>query len=105
MSSNQVEVAIVRTLRKNPQGLRYNELHRRSGEEYGRISGDQKGINIKTFDKHLKGLVSEHALERIEEKRSRVWYKLAIPARLKVFAETSRNHTESVVKKYKESSA
>ena len=95
----------MRTLRKNPQGLRYNELYRRSGEEYGRVSGDQKGINIKTFDKHLKWLVSEQALERIEEKRSRVLYRLAIPASLKVYAETSRNYTEDVVKKLKESRA
>jgi rubrerythrin len=75
---SQFDLAIIKTLRKNPQGLRYRELLRKSGEEYGRMNRD-KGINEKTFDKHLKWLVSERALERIEEKRYRVFYRLMIP--------------------------
>lgn len=75
---SQFDLAIMRALRKNPQGLRYSELLRKSSEEYGRMNRE-KGINVKTFDKHLKNLVSEGALERIEEKRSRVFYRLMIP--------------------------
>jgi DNA-binding HxlR family transcriptional regulator len=90
--SNQFDVAIVRALRKNPQGLRYCDLLKRSGEEYKTLHfglrrrkdtenelKDGNGINVKTFDKHLKGLVADGVLERVEEKRTRVFYKLMIP--------------------------
>lgn len=89
----QFDLAIVKALRKNPQGLRYSELLRKSGEEYRRTSGDDKGINVKTFDKHLKRLVSERALERIEEKRFKVFYRLMIPEESvpKIFVERYRD--------------
>jgi hypothetical protein len=90
-SFGKFDQAIVNALQKNPQGLRYSELCRRSGNEYRalqlalrrRINGEHNAeegnrINVKTFDKHLKGLVAEGILERIEERRSRVLYKIRI---------------------------
>ncbi len=68
-----VDTAIVNTLRKNPQGLRYNALHAKSGEEFG------QRIWIKTYNDHLKGLVKAGVIERIEETRFKVTYKLKIP--------------------------
>jgi DNA-binding HxlR family transcriptional regulator len=86
------DTAIVSALKKNPQGLRYNDLYRKSGEEYKDVqfkavtwssaSSERQGgngINVRTFDKHLKGLVADGILERVEEKRFRVFYKLLIP--------------------------
>lgn len=101
---SQFDLAIMKALRRNPQGLRYSELHRKSELEYERM-GSGKGINVKTFDKHLKWLVSERALERIVEARYKVYYKPTIPAQLKVYAEASRDHTVKVVNTLEERSA
>ncbi len=89
---NEFDLAIVNALKNNPDGLRYSDLLRRSGREYNTLhfglrkrmdienpSKDEKGINVKTFDKHLKELVADGVLERIEERRARVFYKLMIP--------------------------
>jgi len=100
----QFDLAIMKALMRNPQGLRYSELHRKSELEYERM-GNGKGINVRTFDKHLKWLVSEHVLERIEETRYKVYYKPTIPAKLKVYAEASREHTMSIVKTLEKCSA
>jgi hypothetical protein len=94
---SQFDLAIMNALKKNPKGLRYSELHRKSELEYERM-GSGKGINVRTFDKHLKWLVSERALERIVEARYRVYYKLTIPTQLKVYVEASRAPTMSIVK-------
>jgi hypothetical protein len=67
--------------------------------------GSGKGINVRTFDKHLKWLVSERVLERIEETRYKVYYRPTIPAKLKVYAEASREHTVSIVNNIEKSSA
>lgn len=93
---SQFDLAIMKALRNHPQGLRYIELHRKSELEYEKM-GRGKGINVKTFDKHLKWLVSEHALERIAETRYRVYYRLTIPAQLKVYAEGSRDATTRIM--------
>ena len=65
-----VDRAIIRALRGHSEGIRYNDLHRGSKKE------DGKNINIKTFDKHLKWLVSEEVVKRIEKGRAEVYYKL-----------------------------
>jgi hypothetical protein len=52
--------------------MRYNELHRSSGKE------DESRIWIKTFDSHLKLLVALKIVEKREESRYKVFYKLAV---------------------------
>lgn len=101
---SQFDLAIMNALKKNPKGLRYSELHRKSELEYERM-GSGKGINVRTFDKHLKWLVSERALERIVEARYRVYYKLTIPTQLKVYAEASRDYVVKVLNTLEECSA
>jgi len=101
---SQFDRAIMKALMKNPQGLRYCELLRKSEQEYERM-GRGKGINVRTFDKHLKWLVSERTLERIVEARYRVYYRLTIPVRLKVHAEASRDLIVRVVNTLKQASA
>lgn len=95
----QFDLAIMKALTKNPQGLRYSELHRKSELEYERM-GNGKGFNVRTFDKHLKWLVSERALERIVEARYRVYYKLTIPTEIKSEAETSRELMVNLLNKF-----
>jgi hypothetical protein len=61
--------AIIRALRKYPEGIRNTELNNES-----KING--KTINVKTFNQHLKWLVNSGVAERDEEARARVFYKL-----------------------------
>ena len=65
-----VSNAILMVLVRHRKGIRYNDLHRESGREFG------KRIWIKTFDKHLKLLVNSGIVERNEETRYKVFYKL-----------------------------
>src|SRR3989337_2550543 len=60
---------IIKALRKYPQGIRNTKLNQES-----KING--KRINVKTFNKHLKRLVNEGVVDRNEEARARVLYRL-----------------------------
>jgi len=64
------ERAIIRALRRHPEGIRNTKLHQESRTE------DGKRINVKTYNKHLKALVRELVVERVEEGRAKVVYKL-----------------------------
>lgn len=74
-----VDDAIVKVLRRFTNGLRYNKLHRESGKELGR------SIWIKTFNNHLKKLCQDRIIERNEESRFKVIYKLSMPFGAKEF--------------------
>jgi Fe2+ or Zn2+ uptake regulation protein len=66
---DRIEQAIIKALRKHPQGIRNTKLNQES-----KVNG--KSINVKTFNKHLKRLVNEGVVDRNEEARARVFYKL-----------------------------
>jgi len=72
----RVECAIAQVLRKHPKGIRYNALKKESDKMLRSSSG--KGLCIRTFDKHLKGLVGSGFVERNEVTRFKVFYKLRI---------------------------
>lgn len=63
------DLAIIRALRKYPEGIRNIKLNKES-----KING--KNLNVKTFNQHLKWLVKSGVVDRNEEGRARVFYKL-----------------------------
>jgi DNA-binding transcriptional ArsR family regulator len=69
ISFDRFDEAIIRALRKHPRGVRNIQLNRES-----KVNGE--GINVKTFNLHLKRLFNWHIVERNEESRAKVFYKL-----------------------------
>jgi hypothetical protein len=61
--------AIIRALRKFPKGIRNTKLNQES-----KVNG--KCINVKTYNKHLLCLVKVGIIERNEESRAKVIYRL-----------------------------
>lgn len=76
---DQYDRAIMDALMKSPQALRFNDLHRRSG------------LNVRTFNKHLNGLVSTGAVEKTVVARNESYYKLMIDPDIKEGADHNRS--------------
>jgi DNA-binding HxlR family transcriptional regulator len=65
-----LDMAIVGELRRNEAGLRYNALYEKLRKS--------SNVCIKTFNDHLKKLVSKGIVEKKEESKYKVTYKLRI---------------------------
>jgi division protein CdvB (Snf7/Vps24/ESCRT-III family) len=90
--AGSVDDAIIAVLRIHPEGLRYNELHRESGNKLG------NSIWIKTFNARLKKFCRDGIVARDEHSRFKVFYKLNVPFE----AEKYKSDIDQLISSYKE---